>query len=178
MVVIHANDLSTKVLSLLYFSRNDVTELISEANTNAEVMNALRSDNYILMLGHGNQYGLFSKPNKKGVYDRFLITDRHVQFLRGKVCIGLWCYANRFAEKYGLRGLFSGMIISELQEAKENNIVTTKEEIDVQMESFTVHLKYCIDNYEFIEIPKKMLELDIIRSPLTHFNYSHLYFYQ
>ena len=178
MVVIHANDPTTKVLSQLYKSRNDVTTHISEANTNVEVLNALRSDTSILMLGHGNQYGLFSKPNKKGVYERFLITDRHVQFLRGKVCIGIWCYANLFAERYGLHGLFSGMIISEVQEAKENDIVATKEEIDYEMDLFTMRLKYCIENYKLIDIPKRMLELDVIRSPLTQFNYSHLHIYE
>ena len=96
----------------------------------------------IMMLGHGNKYGLFSKPNKIGKQERFLITDRHVQFLRGKTCIGIWCYANMFAEKYKLHGLFSGMIISELQEAIDLEVAATKEEIDREMEKFANRLKY------------------------------------
>jgi hypothetical protein len=177
MVVIHANDPTTRILSQLYKSRNDVTKYISESNTNAEVKNAVRFDTPILMLGHGNQHGLFSKPNKKGVYERFLITDRHVQFLRDKVCIGIWCYANEFAEHYRLKGLFSGMIISEVKEAVNNQIEASKEEIDSEMELFTQRLKYCIEHYELKDVPAKMLELDNIQSQLTQFNYSRLFYY-
>ena len=115
MTIIHANDPTTEVLSLLYNSKEYNYMRIDETSTNADVQNIIRADDLVIMLGHGNQYGLFSKPNKNGKYDRFLITDRHVQFLRNKTCIGIWCHADQFAEKYGLHGLFSGMIISELK---------------------------------------------------------------
>ena len=65
MVVIHANDPTTRILSQLYKSRNDVTKYISESNTNAEVKNAVRFDTPILMLGHGNQHGLFFEAEQK-----------------------------------------------------------------------------------------------------------------
>ena len=77
--------------------------LITENNTSSDVQRAIRSDDVIMMLGHGNLYGLFSKPNKNGEYKRFLLTDRHVQFLREKTCIGIWCYANMFAETWKWR---------------------------------------------------------------------------
>ena len=112
MTIIHANDPTTEVLSLLYNTKEYNYLRIDETSTNADVQNIIRSDDLVIMLGHGNQYGLFSRPNKNGKYERFLITDRHVQFLRDKTCIGIWCHADQFAEKYGLHGLFSGMIIS------------------------------------------------------------------
>ena len=130
------------------------------------------------LLGHGNEYGLFSKPDKNGDYRRFLITDRHVQFLRDKTCIGIWCYANKFAERYGLHGLFSGMIISELQEAVDNNIKTTKEEIDREMQTFTLRLRDCIDRYGLQEASIRMRDLDDVKSELTRFNYNNLYYYE
>ena len=68
MTIIHANDPTTKVLACLYEMRDDVSALINEASTNADVQNAIRADSVIMMLGHGNEYGLFSKPNKKGKY--------------------------------------------------------------------------------------------------------------
>ena len=129
------------------------------------------------MLGHGNQYGLFSRPSKNGKYERLLITDKHVQFLRGKVCIGIWCYANVFAERYGLHGVFSGMIVSELQEAIDNHIVATKDEIDYEMELFTIRLKYCLENYKLEEIPKAMKCFDYSRTPLNEFNYNNIFYY-
>lgn len=152
--------------------------LITEKNTSSDVQRAIRADDVIMMLGHGNEYGLFSKPEKDGNYKRFMITDKHVQFLRGKTCIGIWCHANLFAERYGLHGLFSGMIISELQEAIDYNIDVTKDVIDGEMEKFTIRLKDCIETYELEQIPLRMKEADDVQSTLTKFNYGNLYYYE
>lgn len=178
MTVIHATDPTTQVLSLLYQQREDVSMLITERNTSSDVQRTIRSDNVVMMLGHGNEYGLFLKPDKNGEYRRFLITDKHVQFLRDKSCIGIWCYANKFAEKYRLRGLFSGMIISELQEAIDLGVAATKEEIDKEMEKFTIRLKDCIETCGLEQTPFRMKEYDDVQSELTKFNYSNLYYYE
>jgi len=178
MTIIHANDPTTQVLSLLYQQREDVRMLITERNNSSDVQRAIRTDDVIMMLGHGNEYGLFSKPEKNGDYKRFLITDKHVQFLRGKTCIGIWCHANLFAERYGLHGLFSGMIISELQEAVDYNIEVTKDMIDKEMEKFTIRLKDCIETYGLEQTPMRMKELDDVQSELTKFNYRELYYYE
>ena len=177
MTIIHANDPTAQVLSQLYEQRKDITAHITEMSTNGAVQRAIREDDVIMMLGHGNEYGLFSKPDKKGDYRRFLITDRHVQFLRDKTCIGIWCYANKFAEKYKLHGLFSGMIISELQEAIDMGVPATKDEINREMEKFTICLKDCIETYGLEQTPLRMKELDDVQSPLTKFNYGNLYYY-
>lgn len=178
MTIIHANDPTTKVLSYLYEQRQDISARITEASTNGDIQRAIRGDDTIMMLGHGNQYGLFSKPDKNGEYKRFLITDRHVQFLRNKTCIGIWCHANKFAEQYGLHGLFSGMIISELQEAIDYNIPATKEEIDVEMEKFARRLNDCIDRFGLAGTSIRMSGLDDVKSELTIFNYNNLYYYE
>ncbi len=178
MTIIHANDPTTKVLSLLYNTKEYNYLRIDETSTNADVQNIIRSDELVIMLGHGNQYGLFSKPNKNGKYERFLITDRHVQFLRDKTCIGIWCHADKFAEKYGLHGLFSGMIISELQEAIDFHIEATKEEIDSEMVLFTRRLKACLEGYDLKDVPIIMRNLDYQKSELNIFNYSHLYYFE
>ena len=178
MTVIHATDTTTQVLSLLYQQQEDMRMLITERNTSSEVQRAIRADDVIMMLGHGNEYGLFSKPDKKGKYERFMITDKHVQFLRNKTCIGIWCYANKFAEKYRLHGLFSGMIISELQEAIDLGVPATKDEIDTEMEKFTIRLKDCIETYGLEQTPIRMKELDDVQSALTKFNYGNLHYYE
>ena len=178
MTIIHANDPTTKVLSYLYEQRQDIIARITEASTNGAILRAIRGDDTIMMLGHGNQYGLFSKPDKNGEYKRFLITDRHVQFLRNKTCIGIWCHANIFAERYGLHGLFSGMVISELQEAIDYDIHATKEEIDVEIEKFARRLNDCIDRYGLAEASIRMRDLDDVKSEMTIFNYNNLYYYE
>ena len=178
MTIIHANDPTTQFLSHLYESRQNISARITEKSSNSDVQRAIRGDDIVMMLGHGNQYGLFSKPDKNGEYKRFLITDRHVQFLRDKTCIGIWCYANKFAEKYGLHGLFSGMIISELQEAIDYHIPASKEEIDAEMEKFSRRLNGCIDRFGLAETSIRMRDLDDVKSELTIFNYNNLYYYE
>ena len=178
MTIIHANDPTTKFLSQLYEAREDVSAHIDESITNAHVRNVIRRDSIIMMLGHGNEHGLFSKPNKKGKYDRFLVTDNHVQFLRGKTCIGIWCHADQFAQNYGLQGLFSGMIISELHEAVDCHVEATEEEIKTEMEMFTMRLKSCLEEYDLKEIPLVMRSLDYHKSELNDFNYSHLHYFE
>ena len=178
MTVIHATDPTTQVLSLLYQQREDVRLCITEKSTSSDVQRVIRADDVLMMLGHGNEYGLFSKPDRNGDYRRFLITDRHVQFLRDNTCIGIWCYANKFAEKYKLHGLFSGMIISELQEAIDLGVPITKDDIDKEMEKFTIRLKECIDTCGLEQTPLRMKELDDVQSPLTTFNYGNLYYYE
>ena len=175
MIVIHANDPTTRFLSQLYEKREDVTCRIAETSTNAQVLRAIREADTIMMLGHGNEYGLFSKPNKNGKFERLLITDRHVEFLRGKICIGIWCHADKFAKPYGLTGLFTGMIVSESQEASDLDILSTKEEIDRENVKFASRLRYCLDNYALEEIPARMKAMDDVQSDLTRFNYGNVY---
>lgn len=178
MTVIHASDPTTRFLSLLYEQRRDILMHITEASTNSAVQRAIREADTVLMLGHGNKYGLFSVPDNDGAYRRFMVDGRYVQFLRDKTCIGIWCYANQFAEQYNLHGLFSGMIISELQEAIDNGITTTKEEIDSEIVKFTQRLRDCIDQYGLKDTPTRMKELDDVKSELTTFNYNNLYYFE
>lgn len=177
MLVIHANDPTTKVLSRLYELREDFNLHLDEHSSNTAVIRAVKDADRVMMLGHGNQFGLFSTPDKNGQYSRHLVNSGHAQFLRGKSCIGIWCYANEFAKQYGLHGLFSGMIISELNEAEEFNIPASKEEIDVEMEKFVVRLRTCIEMGNLQDVPAMMLELDDVHSPLTEFNYKNLYWF-
>ena len=60
MVVIHANDTTTGFLSRLYDQREDVLVRIAEGSTNEAVRRALREGDTVMMLGHGNPFGLFS----------------------------------------------------------------------------------------------------------------------
>ena len=66
MIVVHANDPTTSVLSQLYAQREDMMTRITESSTNGDIQRAIRGDEAIMMIGHGNEYGLFSKPDKNG----------------------------------------------------------------------------------------------------------------
>ena len=70
------------------------------------------------------------------------------------------------------------MIISELQEAIDLGIRATKDEIDTEMEKFTIRLKDCMETYGVEQTPIRMKELDDVQSLLTTFNYGNLYYYE
>lgn len=176
MLIIHANDPTTSFLHALYDNRDDISGRIDESNTNGEVIRALKTADRIMMLGHGCGDGLFSIPDKDGMF-RPLVYSRHAEFLRGKDCIGIWCHADEFADRYKLRGLFSGMMISEMNEAQIFHIATTPEELERENELYALRLRHCLDHYPLSEIPLRMLELNDTHTPLTDFNYSSLYWY-
>ena len=178
MTIIHANDPTTQFLSLLYNQREDIKVHITQKNTNMDVIRAIRNDDTIMMLGHGCRAGLGTIIKKNGIFERLIVNSGHVQFLRDKTCIGIWCYADVFAHDYKLHGLFSGMIISELHEATEKNVTTTKEEIDREMIKFATRLRDCINQYGLQDTPARMKELDDVKSELTLFNYNNLYYYE
>ena len=70
------------------------------------------------------------------------------------------------------------MIISELQEAIDLGVHATKDEIDTEMEKFTICLKDCIETYGLEQTPFQMKKLDDVQSALTKFNYGNLYYYE
>ena len=70
------------------------------------------------------------------------------------------------------------MIISELQEAIDLGVPATKEEIDREMEKFTIRLNNCMNTYGLKQTPLRMKDLDDVQSALTKFNYSNLYYYE
>lgn len=178
MVVIHPTDSTTDFLKSVYLKRA-INHFVDENCSNSELIYLLNKQCYekerIYMLGHGSEYGLFAKTKNQ---DRLIINSRHVDFLRKLECVGVWCNANMFAEKYNLKGLFTGMIISEIDEAYWFNVNTTKEELDEENKKFAYRLRYCIQKYPFNEIPIKMLEMDDKRSQLTTFNYQNIYWYE
>lgn len=179
MTIIHPYDPTTQFLSLIYNQRDDIKTHITEKHTNMNVIRAIRDDDTIMMLGHGDGRGLFAIPCKDGIdFERLIVGSSHVQFLRDKTCIGIWCHANKFAIDYKLHGLFSGMIISELKEAIEEHVTTTKEELDREMVKFASRLRDCINLYGLKATPAKMKELDDVKSELTQYNYNNLFFFE
>lgn len=177
MIVIHPTDKTTYFLKNIYPKRT-VDFILNETYSNSQIsymLNHMFENERIYMLGHGSEYGLFGTPKGQ---PRIIINSKHVDFLRKLECIGVWCNANMFAEKYNLKGLFTGMIISEMEEAYDYGVNTTHEELKEENEKFACRLKYCIQKYPLNEVPIRMLELDDKKSQLTTFNYQNIYWYE
>jgi hypothetical protein len=184
-IVIHPNDDSTRFLKRLYSGYGEQT-LLTEENNNKVIKEALMNESdrrILMMLGHGCPQGLFAprkdKNYQNGIdqFGRLIINASHVQILRKKLCIGIWCYAVDFARKYNLHGLFSGMIISEVEEAQDCGMYEfTKEEMQMYNQDFAEALYDCINKYPLNEVPQAMENYVSNPNRLELFNYSNLYY--
>ena len=184
-IIIHPNDHSTRFLNRLYIGYGEQL-IITEENNNKSIKKALVNENdgrIVMMLGHGCPMGLFAPqknknyPNGIDQFGRLIINASHVQLLRKKLCIGIWCYAVDFAKKYNLHGLFSGMIISELEEAQDCGLNEfTRTEIDMHNQDFAEALYDCINKYPLNEVPDAMANYVQNPNRLELFNYNNLYY--
>lgn len=181
MLVIHPKDTTTTVLAALYEGLQVCS--LDQGYSKREINHALRhtpKHECIMLLGHGSDKGLLSRDNEDSdVFDRLLVYHPHAHFLRkhGANIFALWCNADLFARKEGLHGLFSGMIVSELNEALMYGVETTQEELDKENVKLVQRLRKLLDEgVPLNEFPQRMLNLDDAHTPLTMFNYAHFYY--
>lgn len=183
-------------------SRAEINKLICHEKSKEEFGS-------ILLLGHGTAHGLLGiewgmNVNRKG-RPILVVGEREVDALRYRKSradyekqhrdfecsiIGIWCYANEFALNYGLRGLYSGMIISEIDEALNFGFNVGRDLISETNQAFCDRLSHLLNEYylgliDLGEIPDKMksyIEEDGYKFgvggyPIISFNYSNLYYY-
>ena len=114
------------------------------------------------------------KDDSKDEFDKVIVGHAHAYHLRkhGGNLVAVWCNADRFARAEGLHGLFTGMIVSELSEAAQYGIKTSQEELNRENVKLSLRLRtLLIENTPLSEIPKLLLAMDDVHSPLTTFNY-------
>lgn len=162
----------------IYAGKKDVTLIDETWNSRRirETIGTAPKEERIMMLGHGYNGGLFA-PYGNDQFARTIIDSKIVYLLREHPCIGVWCYANQFADNYELKGLFTGMIISEKYEADNLGIDSEGVDIDACNNQFASDLEYCLRKYSLNLIPEKMLELQDFHSELTDFNYNNIFSY-
>jgi len=117
------------------------------------------------MMGHGYPGGLFFTA----------INSSMVYLLRQKDCVCIWCNADQFVEKYGLRGFYTGMFISEVGEAYGRGIKALQDEVTYSNVLFAMELNKVIDEPNVHSLIKEsykgVFENDVIR-----FNNERLYY--
>ena len=118
------------------------------------------------MLGHGTPDGLL------GFY-RLVIDKFHADLLRTKECVGIWCNADMFFTKYNLKGFYSGMIISEYDEAIIFNIHTNNIELLKSNPLLATAVKQSIDSDNIVFNVKKIYKGD---EPVIRFNEKNLFY--
>jgi hypothetical protein len=133
-LVVHPDDRSTDFLRPIYQNIPGAT-VITKNITTETLMKVIRANDRIIMLGHGSPSGLF---NVSGIgMGFFAIGAQHVDVLATKECIYIWCNADQFINKHNLSGLYSGMFVSEVAEARYCGLPSaTQEQVDQSNDEF------------------------------------------
>ena len=181
MLVIHPKDKTTAMLSALYEGLE--AQVVDDRRSTKEMGHLLHhvsTQERIMLLGHGSDKGLFYRADdSKEGFDKVIVGHPHAYHLRkhGGNIVAVWCNADQFARAEGLHGLFTGMIVSELNEALLYQVETTQEELDRENVKLARRLRALLDErIPLSEIPKRMLAMDDVHSPLTTFNYNNFYY--
>lgn len=113
ILIIHPEDNTTKFLSSIY---EDIEcTVIKDSNiSSSKIKQAIKEHDIIIMLGHGTESGLIDMSKNK---IRYIVNSSLVYLLKDKQCICIWCNADKFVKKYKIKGFYTGMIISEVEEA-------------------------------------------------------------
>ena len=178
MLIIHQDtvDASISFLHVLYEGLEGTRCLRGNESRNQvnDILFHLLPGEPVMLLGHGTDAGLFRLED--GEYRNY-IGRSMVYSLRKHPIIGIWCHADRFAEHFRLHGLFSGMIISELEEAQDYGIETTAEELERENRLFAATLSgFLRTGLPYSEIPARMKQAAGENDPaVRQFNYNSLY---
>jgi hypothetical protein len=163
-LVIHPFDLSTSFLSEIY---EDTNWTIIDINPNLKYLKEqIKIHDRIVMLGHGTENGLIG-------FNKFIINSSLIYLLKNKLCVCIWCNADKFVEKYKLKGIYTGMIISEINEAYDYSINVNINQIVESNNLFASSIKNAIDNSNFLTEVKLNYKSD--NNPVIIFNEKNIY---
>lgn len=169
------------MLSVLYAGLG--ATVIGDNRTAKEMgrlLHHVSSQERIMLLGHGMENGLFFREDDSSKeFDGIIVGHSHAYHLRkhGGNLIGIWCHADDFARKEGLHGLFSGMIVSDTDEAEEYGINVPQFVIEEENIVMFGKLRGLLDEgLPLHEIPARMEALNDAHTPVADFNYRHFFY--
>lgn len=169
MIVIHID--SQADTAFLKETYKGISDLILLYNPSKDEVNKTLKDNPnedVMMLGHGSSSGLFSHNWSGNVIDY-----SNVHLLKGRNCVGIWCWAKKFAKAYGLKGYFTSMFISNEGEAKTFGFPNaTEKEVFDEVEFFAKAINtLIIDNVPYEEWVGKLQGIADMSKPFVEYNY-------
>jgi hypothetical protein len=136
-LVIHPKDITTDFLSAIYVGK-DWTVI----NTNVSkktLKDSIKSHDRIIMLGHGSDKGLFG-------FKHIVIDSNYVYLLKDKICVCVWCNADLFVKKYSLKGLFTGMIVSDTDEMLDYCLIGKPSDVEYSNKLFASAIEVAISD--------------------------------
>jgi hypothetical protein len=171
-LVIHPYDETTTMLSVIYEDK-DWTVITDQFVSKSFLKKSIIDHDRVVMLGHGTPQGLIAMTGFSNF--RYLIDSDMVYLLRDKALVAIWCNADQFFDKYDLKGLYTGMIISEWDEAWSEGLSKfSHEDIDNSNTLFSSVMKEVIesDGYDLSISESKYIGED---NEVIEFNRTRIY---
>ncbi len=163
-LVIHPKDSTTDFLSEIYSDKD--WSLINTNPSKKYLKEQIKKHDRIVMLGHGLEQGLLG-------FNRLVINSDWVYLLREKLCVCIWCNADKFVKKYRLRGFYTGMIISNSIEAILHRVSSNRDSINESNKDFALAIKNSIDDENMLEKAKLLYKGN---SAVVEYNRNNLYY--
>lgn len=163
-LVIHPKDPTTDFLSEIYSDKD--WSVITQNISKKSLKENIKSHDRIVMLGHGTEKGLLG-------FNHFIIDSNLIYLLKEKICVSIWCNADVFVKKYQLKGFYTGMIISDYDEAYTFGVNANYEALQESNKDFAFAIKESIDSDNMLDKATSLYEGN---SQLILFNRNNLYY--
>jgi phosphomannomutase len=167
ILVIHPADPSTDFLKVIYEGLD--CNIINTNISHKSIKEQIRQHDRILIMGHGYHGGLFG-------FNRIMLDSTFVDLLRKfDNNVYIWCNADKFVERYDLKGFYTGMIISEMIEALQYSILPSDEQIDESNKLFAQSIKNSITSEPYLLKEQVQKEYSQLENPVINFNQINIY---
>ncbi len=175
-LIIHPDDRSTDFLKPIYSNR--LCNIVNFDKSQDDLKQEIAKYDTIMMMGHGTPYGLINVYNTRRDSRRvnYIIDYSYIDVLKQKKsCVYIWCNANQFVEYYNLSGLYTGMMISEVEEASCYNIKVDQKTIDESNELFSKVIGSVLESGE-INVDQIKEQYNSEYNPVIKYNRERIYF--
>lgn len=172
-LVIHPTDKTTDFLIPVWLNKPDWTIIRSNKVTKSELRKQIKQHDRIVCMGHGCEQGLFRVIG--GNFASLMIDSTFVDMLRMKDCVFVWCNSDVFFKKYDLKGFFTGMIISEADEALYCSVSFAPSDVQKANHKLMEALSHGISSSGH-EMYTKVTSKYLPESSIESFNYNNFYF--
>ena len=174
MIVVFVNSMEdTDLLKQIYEGLDDIKLLV---NPTYEEVDKILMDNpgeKFLAIGHGTWEGLLNVD-----WTGYAIDEDTAPLLRDREVIGIWCNSDWYARLNSLKGFYTGMFISNQQEAEAYNFVALEPEVFEEVSQFAKRvnglLKQGVPLCEWVERLRSEADL---KKDFVKYNYDGLRYY-
>lgn len=169
-LIIHPKDASTNIFYKAYRFLN--CDILRDSGVHKDKLTKLINKNdRIVFLGHGSKHGLYKVP----INGLLLFGDKHVDLVKNKECVYVWCYADDFTRRNNLSGFCTGMVISDFEEANDYCINASLAEINASNINFANALSKAIvaKDTEMIDTFKQHF---VVKNAVDKFNLNSIFY--